>query len=104
MALRRELLVGLIAFVVGFAVTLVTFAWLIMHFVPPDAHWWDVLHMRISALLVSVIFGGLGFAALCVWVLSWYHHWRGYYRCPYCNRPLKGVTRHCGCPEVKALG
>lgn len=59
---------------------------------------------NLSALLVSVIFGGLGFAALCVWVLSWYHHWRGYYRCPYCNRPLKGVTRHCGCPEVKALG
>ena len=71
MAMRRELLVGIIAFVVGFVVMLATLAWLIVHFVLPEAHWWDVLHMCINALMISVIFGGLGFAALSIWTLSW---------------------------------
>jgi hypothetical protein len=104
MAMRRELLVGLIAFVVGFVVTLATLTWLIVNFVLPEARWWDVLHMCINALMISVIFGGLGSAALSVWVLSWYHHRRGFYRCRFCGRPLKGVATLCDCPEVKALG
>ena len=103
-AMHRELIAGLIAFVVGFIVMLAALAWLIVHFVAPDARWWDILHMCINALMISVIFGGLGSAALSVWVLSWYHHRRGYYRCRFCNRPLKGVTGRCDCPEVKALG
>ena len=103
MAMRRELVVGLIAFVVGFVGALVNLAWVIVRFVVPEARWWDVLHMCIHAIWISIVFG-LGFAALCVWTLSWYHHQRGYYRCRFCNRPLKSVTASCDCPEVKALG
>lgn len=103
-AMRRELVVGLIAFVVGFVAMLAALAWVIVRFVVPEAHWWDVAHMCIHATWISLVFGGLGFAALCVWTLSWYHHMRGYYLCPYCKRPLKGVTTSCDCPEVKALG
>jgi hypothetical protein len=102
--MRRELVAGLVGFVGGFVGALVTFGWLIVQFVPADAHWWDLLHTCINALIISFIFGGLGFAALSVWTFSWYHHLRGYYRCRFCNRPLKSATARCDCPEVKALG
>jgi hypothetical protein len=101
--MRREILVAFIAFVLGFVVTLVTLGWLIVHFVTPEAHWWDVLHTSINALLISVVFGGLGSAALSVWALSQYHYRRGFHRCRFCDRPLKGVGILCDCPEAQAL-
>jgi hypothetical protein len=102
-AKRREIVVALIAFVVGFVVMLATLAWVIVRFVTPEARWWDVLHTSINAILISVVFGGLGSAALSSWVLSRYHYRHGFYRCRFCDRPLKGVGVPCDCPEAQAL-
>jgi len=102
-ASRRELVVAFLAFIIGFLVTLATLAWLIVRFVTPDARWWDVLHTSITAILISVVFGGLGSAALSLWALSRYHYRRAYYRCGFCGRPLKGVGTPCDCPEAQAL-
>ena len=60
----RRIIGALIAFVVGFVVMLATLAWLIVRFVTPEAHWWDVLHTSINAILISAVVGGLGSAAL----------------------------------------
>lgn len=73
-AMRREIFVALIAFVVGFVVVLATLAWVIVRFVTPEARWWDVLHTSINAILISVVLGGLGSAALASWLLSRYHY------------------------------
>jgi hypothetical protein len=102
-AMRREIMVTLIAFVVGFVLVLGTWAWAIVRFVTPEARWWDLLHTSINAILISVIFGGLGSAALSSWVLSRYHYRRGFYRCRFCDRPLKGTGIPCDCPKAKAL-
>jgi cytochrome c biogenesis protein CcdA len=99
---RQTIYAGLIAFVVGFVVVLVTFGWLIVHFVAPEAHWWDILHTSINAVLISVL-GGLCFCAAIVGVLTKVHYLRGVYRCRFCGRPLKGVRIRCGCAESEAL-
>ncbi len=101
-ALRREVYVALIAFAVGFVVVLSVLGWLIVRFVTPEARWWDVLHTSITAIMISVVFGGLGSAALSVWAMSRYHYWRGFYRCRFCGRPLKGPGILCGCPEAQS--
>lgn len=102
-AMRRGIIGALIAFVVGFVVTLAALAWLIVQFVTPEARWWDVLHTSLSALLISVVLGGLGSAALASWALGRYHYRRGFYRCRFCDRPLKGIGIPCDCPEAQAL-
>ena len=101
-ALRQTIYVGLIAFILGFAVVLAALGWLIASFVPPDGRWWDILHVSINAVLISV-FGGLCFSAGSVLVLSRIHYQRGIFRCPYCDGPLKGAGILCGCPGAQAL-
>jgi hypothetical protein len=103
-ALRRELLGTLVAFAVGFLVMLATFAWVIVRFVTPEARWWDVLHTSITGIMISVVFGGLGSAALASWALSWYHYRRGFYRCRFCHRPFKRPGRVCDCAEAQKAG
>ena|SRR5947209_3982275 len=102
-ALRRELVVAFFAFLMGFVVVLAALAWLIVRFITPAARWWDVLHMSLNAILISVVFGGLGFAALALWALSLYHYRRGFYCCRFCNKPLKGIGIPCACPQTQAL-
>ena len=102
-AFRQMIYVGLGAFVVGFFVVLATLGLLIAHFVAPNGRWWDILHVSIGTILISVVFGGLGFAAVSVCLLSRLHYWRGIYRCRFCDRPLKGVGIPCDCPEAQAL-
>jgi len=103
-AMRREIFAALIASVVGFVTVLATLAWLIVRFVTPEARWWDVLHTSINAILISVVLGGLGSAALASWLLSRYHYSRGFYRCRFCHRPLKKPGRVCDCAQAQAAG
>jgi hypothetical protein len=102
-AMRREILVALVAFVVGFVGVLATLARVIVRFVTPEARWWDVLHTSINAILISVVFGGLGSAVLASWLLSRYHYRRGFYRCRFCHRPLKRPGCVCDCAEAQAV-
>jgi hypothetical protein len=52
--MRREVFVALMAFVGGFVVILAVLGWLIVHFVIPEARWWDVLHTSVTAIMISV--------------------------------------------------
>lgn len=103
-ALRREIFGALVAFAVGFVVMLATLAWVIARFVTPDGRWWETAHATIDAILISVVLGGLGSAALVSWLLSRYHYRRGYYRCRFCHRPLKRPRCRCDCAEAQAVG
>ena len=58
----------------------------------------------INAILISVVLGGLGSAALASWLLCRYHYRRGFYRCRFCHRPLKKPRRLCDCAEAQAAG
>jgi hypothetical protein len=68
-AMRRQIIVILLAFIVGFVAMLATLAWVIVRYVTPEARWWDALHSSINAILISILFGGLGSAALASWAL-----------------------------------
>src|SRR5262245_60531643 len=103
-AMRQAIIGALIAFVVGFIVMLATLAWLIVRFVTPEARWWEVLHTSINAIMISVVFGGLGSAALVTWLLSRYQYRRGFYRCRFCHRPFTRPGRICDCAEAQAAG
>jgi hypothetical protein len=102
-AMRREISGALLAFAVGFVVMIATLAWVIVRIVTPEARWWQVVHMSVNAILISVL-GGLGSAALVSWLLSRYHYQRGFYRCRYCHRPFKRPRVLCDCPEARAAG
>ncbi len=103
-AMRRGIIGALIAFVVGSVVMLATLAWVIVRFVTPEERWWDVLHTSINAIMISVVFGGLGSAALVSWLLSRYHYRRGFYRCRFCHRPFTQPGRICDCAEAQKIG
>jgi hypothetical protein len=103
-AIRRELFVAIVAFFVGFVVMLATWAWVIVRFVTPEARWWDVLHTSINAIMISIVLGGLGSAALASWLVSRYHYAHGFYRCRFCHRPLKKPRQLCDCAEAQATG
>jgi len=91
----REFYLMLAAFVVGFVATLLAIQWLILHVVEPDTRWWDILHMDIGAIMISVL-GGLCLAALTCLLSGGMTH-----PCPYCGRPVFG-TRYCSCAEAQA--
>jgi hypothetical protein len=103
-AMRREIFGACAAFVLGFVVMLAMLAWVIATFVTPEARWWDVLHTSISAIMISVVFGGLGSAALASSLLSRYHYRRGFYRCRFCHRAFTRPGRICDCAEAQAAG
>ena len=101
-ALQRQVYAGLIAFVVGFFVTLAALEWLMVRLVDPDTRRWQILHFSISAIIISGV-GGLALAAGTACALSWFHYWRGVHRCRFCGRPLKGVGVLCDCPQAQAM-
>lgn len=102
--MRREIFISLIAFVIGFIVMLASLAWVIVRFVTPEARWWEVVHTSINAILISLVLGGLGSAAMASWLLSRYHYRCGFYRCHFCHRPLKKPRCLCDCAEAQADG
>ena len=104
LAMRREIYVALAAFVIGTVVMLAILAWLIVRFVTPGARWWEVLHSSIDAILISIVLGGLGSAALASWLMSRYHYQHGFYRCRFCHRPLKRPGYLCDCAKAQASG
>ena len=101
-ALQQTIYVGLISFVVGFVGMLSLLSWVIVRFVVPESRWWHVLHMSIESIMLSIVVGGLGFMALSVSLLNWYHYKRGFYRCRFCGKALKSFRIACGCPKSEA--
>ena len=99
---RQTIYAGVIAFIIGFMAVLAVWGWLIVRFVAPEAHWWDIVHTSINAILVSIL-GGLCLCAATVVVLTKLHYLRGVYRCRFCGRSLKGARILCDCPEAQAL-
>jgi len=96
-AMRRETYISLIAFVVGFFGMLAVWGWVVVHFVVPEARWWDVVHTSINAILISFVFGGMGSATLSLWLVSSYHYRCGVYHCLFCGRTLNSRRDHCDC-------
>jgi hypothetical protein len=64
----------LIAFVVGFGAVLAALEWLILRVVTPETPWWEILHMCINSILIAIVFGGLGFAALSSVAMHCFDH------------------------------
>ena len=98
-AMRRELYVAIIAFVVGFIGMLAAWGWVVVHFVVPEVRWWEVVHTSINAILVSFVIGGMGSAALSLWLVSRYHYRRGAYHCLFCGRTLTSARDYCDCRQ-----
>ena len=96
-AFRQEIYVSLIAFVIGFVVLLSALAWVIVRFVYPEAPWWELAHTSINAVLISIVIGGLGSAALSMSLLSKYHYRGGVYHCLFCGRTLSSARDRCPC-------
>ena len=102
-AIRQMVYLSLFAFVIGFFGMLALLEWVVLRFVAPDGRWWEILHVCINAILISVVFGGGGLTVLAVRALSWYHYKRGVHRCRFCGRQLEGIGILCDCPEAQAL-
>src|SRR5216110_1597118 len=101
-AMRREIAVALIGFLAGSLMTFAALARLLWRFVVPEALWWDILNSTINIILISIV-GGLAIATGALWFIQRLHYRQGVYRCPYCDRPFKGLKSLCDCPEARAL-
>src|SRR5688572_20471626 len=68
-ALRQTIYAGVVAFILGFVVALAALGWLVTRLAAPDSRWWEILHVSIYGILISV-FSGLLFATAAAWGLS----------------------------------
>src|SRR5438876_214723 len=84
-AMRQTIYARLIAFPVGFLLVLVALGLLIARVATPETRWWEILHISINSILIS-LFGGLCFYAAAATVVSRLHYRRGAYRCRFCDR------------------
>ena len=94
-AFRREWICAGVTFLVAWFGLTIGAVYVFCKYVWPEGNWLSVLTLL---QLLWFSFLGAGAAALGVWwVLNVWHHWRGYYLCPYCGRsmPRKGF---CNCP------
>ncbi len=99
-ALRREWICAGVTFLVVWVGLTIGAVYVFCKYVWPEGNWLSVVTLLLW-LCYSLVGGAAG--ALGVgWVLSVWHHWLGYYLCPYCGRsePRKGV---CSCPEVQKV-
>jgi hypothetical protein len=102
-AFRQKLLAGLIGFLVFGGGSFAVSVYLILHYVLPDARWWQAAHLAFHAIYWSFILGLLGVLIVVV-VLDRWHHARGVYRCHRCGATLRNWRIPCECapPEERA--
>ena len=102
-ALRQMIFLGLAAFATAFVVTFLLLGLAALFFLRPDTgEIMEILHVGINLTIVSFIVG-LALAAATVSLLSRRNFRRALYRCPYCDKPLKGIGILCDCPQAQAL-
>jgi hypothetical protein len=77
--LRQLVVVAMLAFVFGMTATLILIGWLMWRFADPGTPWYDLLHMSINGLLVSVLVGLAVMAGTVLLLGKWqdWHHRRG---------------------------
>jgi hypothetical protein len=95
-AYRRMLTGGAAAFVGGFVATGAALAWVVIRFGPPTGHWSAVVHLVILGLMLP-FFGGCSAAVAAMSAVDRWYHWRGAYRCIYCDRPRRRQHEPCAC-------
>jgi hypothetical protein len=97
-AIRRELGVGCLAFVVGFLAAGAAVIYLHVRYVIPEDGLWGIAGC-IRILLEYPLLAGLGLAWATFALLNRRHHRLGVYHCARCGRPLQH-RRPCVClPE-----
>lgn len=101
-ALRQMLVVGLLAYVVGFALVFAAGCWLVLHYALPGTAWWNVAQMLVNVALIANV-AGIWLVALAMHLLNSIHYRRGIYRCVHCGRPLRNIHTLCDCPTMQAL-
>ena len=99
--LRQLLVVSLGAFGFGFVLTLALLAWLLARNTPAEARWWDILHVGIGSIEVSVLVG-LCTTGIAACLLSRWQFRRGMHHCHFCDRPRRSIDDICDCRESEA--
>ena len=94
-AYRRTLAAGLAAFVGGFIVVVVLLVLAVVHYGPPSP-WWAAIHIVIFGVMAPFLGGGAAAVAVMNALDRW-HHWRGVFKCIYCERPLRYGHKPCVC-------
>jgi hypothetical protein len=95
-AFRRTLVAGFAAFGGGVVLVAAGSAFVLVRYVLPGAPWTAVVHFALYAAVLAFVGGG-GAAVAVMSVLDRWHHWRGVYRCVYCDRPLRRGRSPCVC-------
>jgi hypothetical protein len=101
-AQRQIIIVGIISYLIGFIGMLAVVGWLMNFSTIKEGSWKAMLHVGPVAIICSLVFGGLSFAAVSMGLLRRHHFRHGVHHCPYCDRPLKGTLMRCGCPGAQA--
>jgi len=100
-AFRQGIVFTLLAFLIGAASVFIVVVWLSL-VLDPKLEWFEILSVAVSAWEISVLVGLAAAAGVSVIHSRWYFR-KGFVRCPYCDRPRKGIDIECDCPGFQAL-
>ena len=100
-AFRQGIGFTLLAFVIGAAGVFIVVVWLSL-VSDPNLEWFEILRVAASAWWISVLVGLAAAAGMSVIHSRWYFR-KGFVRCPYCDKPRKGIDIECDCPGFRAF-
>lgn len=95
-AFRRELIAGLLGFVLGFAAIQVGTIYLLAQYIAPESGAWSAVGIGLHALPFTFA-AALGCALAPMRLLQRRHYRRGVYRCFMCGRALRDTATWCEC-------
>jgi len=95
-AYRRTMIACVAAFLGGFVGVAALSVFCLVRYTIPDGHWSAIVHGVLYTLMLP-FFGGGAAAVAAMSALDRWYHWRGVFRCVYCERPLRRGRSPCVC-------
>jgi hypothetical protein len=80
---------------VGF---LIFIGWVMQRFADPGTPWYELLHVAVNGLMISVPVG-LAVAVAAMWAVDLFNRNSDTERCLRCGRPLRGMQERCNCTD-----
>lgn len=98
--LRRLFIAALAGFVVGMVGFLIFIGWVMQRFADPGTPWYQLLHVAVNGLVISVLVG-LAVAVAAMWLVDLFSPNQGVRRCMRCGRSLRGLQERCNCADAE---
>ena len=101
-AIHQGIVITLLAFIIGTVGFFVLVAWLFLRMSGPGLEWFGILRIVMHATWISVL-GGMAMAAAATVLHTRWCFRKGFFCCPYCDKPRKRMGVDCDYPGFQAF-